>query len=684
MENFESYPGNHESSPESTSQIDESTPELTDQDQESTENLELENESPTLQHFWRAFDTGEIKDLSKEEIEAIVDRQLAKYPPMLELTDAERQKIREEFIELTEGRVNDKVMQLLIRDPWYYLDMDSMGIPQDVLKEISLYGGPASNHPQALVHSPSCVQHSRLWREYVQSHNLQPMSLLELKNKLRDNPDIAQNIRARIGNYDAHMSGWGIRELEGEAQQSYKSFLQVIKDRTGKNILNVLDFGGASGRFFQGLKAVDSNIVAYNLSIDELPVAYKEVDVNYVLPGEWTPEEIKEKMDYIHSNIAIRYFLYPDLGLRSVVCALSPGGTASLDFSTERSGLQKTEEGQEELKNRLVKVMDWLKDLESQGIISTNLSPEDYAEWQANPESMVHWNLQITKRKSMYGDPELAEVEANVKTYEENEAKKTKLEQDIAYGALETGVKKINGMINSESVRNFSLWANDIGQEFDKILETSDSAEKEKAFQEWAAKAEKGTQPGYEDFQSILGALKQAVNMVSSCDKFAGNYSKSAQHMLGERLGSFSTTLTTFDMTKKKVGEISRLSMAQIQRITLSTVSQIKDRYLENYIASILFAHKTAIILQRVLDNKDQITLRGYINSDVFPYWESGSQSITAYQYEIKRISKESTPEEEKDIKFKEAEGLKDPIEIALDMAGKACGFSLQEEYTEW
>jgi ubiquinone/menaquinone biosynthesis C-methylase UbiE len=57
------------------------------------------------------------------------------------------------------------------------------------------------------------------------------------------------------------------------------------------------------------------------------------------------PAELEETVDFAISRTAFRYFDYPDIALKNVVKALAEGGWADIYFSTERSSLYNFESG---------------------------------------------------------------------------------------------------------------------------------------------------------------------------------------------------------------------------------------------------------------------------------------------------------------------------------------------------
>ena len=107
------------------------------------------------------------------------------------------------------------------------------------------------------------------------------------------------------------------------------------------------------------------------------------------VPMERLPERFRESFDIMVSNMAWRYFVYPDIALKNLLQALSVGGWANIVFSCDRSPLAF-----EDLNTRMNGSMHLLKILEKSGHI-------DYSFRDSGIFVSPSGYLEITKKKSI-------------------------------------------------------------------------------------------------------------------------------------------------------------------------------------------------------------------------------------------------------------------------------------------
>ena len=122
-------------------------------------------------------------------------------------------------------------------------------------------------------------------------------------------------------------------EQEGgyySSPEEFKEEIRAVRERTGRLKLRVLDVGSNFGLALKDMKDLDPNIETFNMTIDEHPSLFGDHIVRH--PAEMVPLEFEETMDLIDSQMAFRYFLYPDIALRNVIKSLSVGGVARIAF----------------------------------------------------------------------------------------------------------------------------------------------------------------------------------------------------------------------------------------------------------------------------------------------------------------------------------------------------------------
>ena len=124
-----------------------------------------------------------------------------------------------------------------------------------------------------------------------------------------------------------------LTEQEGgyySSPEEFKEEIRAVRERTGRLKLRVLDVGSNFGLALKDMKDLDPNIETFNMTIDEHPSLFGDHIVRH--PAEMVPLEFEETMDLIDSQMAFRYFLYPDIALRNVIKSLSVGGVARIAF----------------------------------------------------------------------------------------------------------------------------------------------------------------------------------------------------------------------------------------------------------------------------------------------------------------------------------------------------------------
>jgi hypothetical protein len=176
--------------------------------------------------------------------------------------------------------------------------------------------------------------------------------------------------------------------------EDFKNTLERIKQRTNKSGLIMLDIGGNIGMALADAKRIDPTLRTINMTLTSLPAFGGDIITKR--PAEYMPAVFEENIDLIESNVAFRYFLFPDIALRNAVKALSIGGETNLYFSNDSCPL-----GKEELLERMKKVFIWLKKLEQEGYIE--VARRDNNDPFVVEEAYLGRELKITKKKSTMG-----------------------------------------------------------------------------------------------------------------------------------------------------------------------------------------------------------------------------------------------------------------------------------------
>lgn len=223
------------------------------------------------------------------------------------------------------------------------------------------------------------------------------------KIQLLQNPDTFYTIKYKTGYSTLGLAGWGNRRLDAMDYYPFQKelFLDVtkrIRERTKREKLKMLDIGGGMGLGLHDAKEKDSSLETDNLTIDE-ELAMYPVDHLYLCPAERMPKEFEGKMDLIISNMAFRYFPFPDLALKNAIKALAIGGEAHIHWSTRDAhwtkGLRE-EQYRTASQQHCTALFQEIKQLEDTGIIrilELDLSKTgyDYGEEIVRIEKTKEW-----------------------------------------------------------------------------------------------------------------------------------------------------------------------------------------------------------------------------------------------------------------------------------------------------
>lgn len=212
------------------------------------------------------------------------------------------------------------------------------------------------------------------FEKVLASLELTPMSAEEKKAMLRvpdqwDLPFNGLEVGGHIQGVERQLNSYLTNEFgAGNSVGLGDKFTEIV-DRVRKNTRNgdvkILDIGGGNGTALRDAKRRDRNISTTLQALHIEAGMDNEMEDVIICPAEMLPESAFESYDLVISNIAFRYFSYPDIALLNAIKALSIGGEAYIEFGYDRSGTDW-----EELKSRLNYLYDiFLPRLVSEGFI---------------------------------------------------------------------------------------------------------------------------------------------------------------------------------------------------------------------------------------------------------------------------------------------------------------------------
>jgi SAM-dependent methyltransferase len=167
----------------------------------------------------------------------------------------------------------------------------------------------------------------------------------EEKISLLSNQDIWYSAKYKERSAESALTSGGMRSLEeyGFKNDEFLETIANIQRNTGKTRLNLLDVGGAGGIMLNDAKKLDSSIITCNMTLDVQPVTF-DFDKLYLCPAERFPNELRENMDLILSNMAFCYMPGQACALENCLQALSVGGEAylSVDWGKQHSFIKNS------------------------------------------------------------------------------------------------------------------------------------------------------------------------------------------------------------------------------------------------------------------------------------------------------------------------------------------------------
>lgn len=402
--------------------------EPTESGQEQIDSPELISVPKTLtqDHFWRAIAGREAyTPPTEEQLEEIARSQIEQNaPPLTELNPDETNVVNQVFLKSLKNYTNHDnhrdLVRLVNNDQLCFfnktvIDMPPQGWPA-LIEILPVHGGYRYTFYK---YKPDLDLDRKPKNVFEEKFDLPKARKFAAKHGISTNPLTKQ----QVVRYLIDPKIWGETGVEGiggltlqgirsaaeygYSEKKVKTTFAAIREQTSHHRLRVLDVGGGSGYALSEMQEIDPDIETINLTIDEEPSSFR-ADKLLLLPAEFMPEELEETVDFAISRTAFRYFPFPDVALKNIAKSLTIGGFADIHFSAERSALlmireRKTyEEAAEELNSRIRSVILWLKKLEDEGYLETNI-PDEGESGGDKYDRDLGLALKIRKLKSIKG-----------------------------------------------------------------------------------------------------------------------------------------------------------------------------------------------------------------------------------------------------------------------------------------
>ena len=203
------------------------------------------------------------------------------------------------------------------------------------------------------------------------------------KEELFTNPIIWNELHHRAenpsgGGYAGRVIGYGTRPLicrfgdgYGFTHTSYQDFLDNIRKTQGKNesdLLNGSDIGGSTGLAAHQAEELDPYTIITNTTTDPEIGAWPLRGGHRFLLAERLPEDFFEKFDFIVSNYAFCYTVFPGIALMNALFSLKVGGPFWINFDFDRSPLFR-QGTYDVVFNEVANVYKYLSDLKDKGSV---------------------------------------------------------------------------------------------------------------------------------------------------------------------------------------------------------------------------------------------------------------------------------------------------------------------------
>ncbi len=287
---------------------------------------------------------GRKKPFSQEEIESIVDQRYFGFDSLVSLDEYEKLHLRDEIVNRLLYRLNEGTLRKFLETDCYWSALrDRRGFQIIYTKEALL------------------------------NENVSNVCLMTAEEKLMFLKDPRNlKVRWRERGLESDFATMGYRNIDEYGMPGRKSFTDVIREiqtDSGRKELNILDLGGGVGLALRDAKKIHPELVTYNATRDE-EFSHYPVDFHIIGFMERMPLVLKDKINFIFSNMTTRYLSYTDLVLRCCVMMLAKKGIMNIFFSSDSSNNRCGED----IKRRMKLAYVYLKDLEKLGLIKLKIN----------------------------------------------------------------------------------------------------------------------------------------------------------------------------------------------------------------------------------------------------------------------------------------------------------------------
>jgi SAM-dependent methyltransferase len=318
---------------------------------------------PFFNKYFRALKAGKVVQYSDREINRIIDRYYLNEEAITELPEKEAKILREKIFIILQSFFHDSFISDIAGSDILCLNQEQI---EAMNKETGSSHTIRKEGGKFLIDLSASREKEKVI-EFCQKEKIITMSPQEKVDFLKNLTEfLSANFSS--GCMTGTCNYMGYRDIIRYDVGRIKNLLAEIRLTSGRKNLTVLDLGGGIGLGLAGLKELDPDIYAINLTLHAEAAMYK-TDRTILSPAERFPKSLKENVDLVISNMAFRYFRFPDLAVRNVVHSLRVGGIANIFVTCERSGGSDAE-----LKRRLNKTYDWLQELIEQGVLAIDFS----------------------------------------------------------------------------------------------------------------------------------------------------------------------------------------------------------------------------------------------------------------------------------------------------------------------
>ncbi len=352
--------------------------------------LQIPN-SVFLKNFWEGVVTGRFPKADPAEVKKLVSDQFFSHDPLTKLTGEEEGTLFGKLYSRFFRTIDNPASQVLCDNPVIFIPKGTDNhvldrvfnrtfkpftyfITQGLATKAAELGYP----PLSVKQKIELYRNPNVWEEAEMLWGEQGASCA--------GSVCGRGSRNFFRNNNPDSKGLKIDDSYGITIDEFKDVAKNVHSRVGRDNLRFCDIGGGTGLACHDIKAFFPNFEFTNITLDEQPAMWSGIN-HLFIPAERMPKSLYESFDLIFSNMAWRYFVYPDIALKNVVQSLSVGGYADIHYSHERSPLI------EEALGRLHHGLDKLSQLKRNGQLDFTLE-------SVNSNSPVG-RLTIQKHKSI-------------------------------------------------------------------------------------------------------------------------------------------------------------------------------------------------------------------------------------------------------------------------------------------